>query len=222
VLAAGAAVLVLILTLPDRALGGGNLVRRLDLLLMLVIVLWLGAQRGGRAFAIVLRLVPVAVTLLQVGLRMPVYREIDAHYADLRTAAAPVPAGGRFLSIAFDWTVSPVPEVPPILLRNGVGYLAADRCLVDLSNYEGLLIYFPLLYRRDNQLFYRVDAAVLPEVLDQARPPDWVLVHGVTQRLGARAKGHADRIVAQLEARYDLAHTHARGEWSASLYRRRQ
>jgi hypothetical protein len=217
---AAAFLLLLALAVPDRAMGGGNLVRRLLFSGELALLLWLGTLRLARPAALAVAALACATTLGQVVLREPLHDGVDAFHGELRRAAAAIGPDSMVLAVALEWTTVPRPEIPPILLRNAAGYLVADRCFVDLGNYEGRLLYSPLLFRPQLQVAHGAGLAEVAAVLGRARPPDWVLLWGAAERWSPERRGEVDRLLELLGRDYRPAAQAAREGLSTWLYRR--
>jgi len=212
---------VMMLALPERAMGGGNLARRLAVYINLMHLLWLGAQRYGRAARAAIVLVALAVTGAQSWVRMPLLGRIDAYHRALRQAAAPIEGNSVVLPLNLDWTVVRQPDLPAILVRNSAAYLVADRCFVDIGNYEGHLLYSPLSFNPDVHAMSLVTPDSLRDRLEHARIPDWVLVWGAPDRLAPEKQRDAQAFHDILAGHYEpVSRTGDEGA-SAWLYRAR-
>jgi len=216
-----AALVIMMLALPERAMGGGNLARRLVVYINLILLLWLGAQRYGRVAKVAIVLVALGVTGGQVWFRMPMQGRIDAYHRALRQAAAPIEGNSVVLPLNLDWSVVGQPDLPPILVRNSAAYLVADRCFVDMSNYEGHLLYSPLPFNPNMHAMYLVTPDALRERLEHTRVPDWVLMWGVPDRLAPDKRRDAAAFHDILAGYYEQVSRTEDGGGSTWLYRSR-
>ncbi len=221
-LLAVAALAVLLLVLPEGMMGGGNLARRFVYSISLTVPLWLGAGRYGRAARALIVLVALGVTGAQAWLRMPLLGRIDASHRALRRAAAPIEGNTVVLPLNLGWAGVGPAGAPPVLLRNGAGYLAADRCFVDISNYEGHLLHSPLPFKPDMRALIVVTPDSLRDRLDHERIPDWVLVWGVPDQLAPDGRRDARRFREILDGYYEPVSRSGEGDTWAWLYRARE
>jgi hypothetical protein len=216
-----AALVIMMPVLPERAMGGGNMARRLAVYINLILLLWLGAQRYGRAARVAIVLVALGVTGAQAWSRMPLLGAVDAYHRSLRRAAAPIEGNSVVLPLNLDWTVVRQPGVPAIMVRNSAAYLVADRCFVDLSNYEGHLLHSPLPFNPDMHAMPWVTPDSLRERLEHARIPDWVLVWGAPDRLSPEKQRDAEAFHDILAGYYEQVSRTEEAGTSAWLYRAR-
>ena len=222
---------VTVLNTPGSTPGGGTTHDRVSLYVFFALLLWVAVQDLGAAArrALVVASAAAAVGLLAV--RLPRYAEMNAHLAEYLSPADRLTPHATLLPVSFAHQ-GHRPDGSPVSWRveaflHGGAYLAAERGLVDFTNYEADLGYFPTLFRRDANPYrwLRGGQELQTPCLDFSRydrrgprPLDFVLVWAAV---------HADRkdpcaaaIFEHLERRYELVYTSApRG--LAQLYRRR-
>jgi hypothetical protein len=234
-LAAVAAVLCVYFVTPNVAAGGSWISTRLTLYPYLLLVLWFGAQAmPGRAVVALQAFFAVAALAL-LYLHARAYQRLNPYLAEFASVAPHVARDSTLLPISL--TDRGVDGAGRRLSRRirvfhqASGYLAAERDLVDLSNYEATKAYFPLRFRPEVDPAKGLlqgggaDGAVAtPRVAEyeaatggRARV-DYVLVWEV--REGADPDRGPSEVERGLAETYELTFTSRNG--FARLYRRRQ
>jgi hypothetical protein len=135
------------LVVPQRAAGGGNLGLRFAMFAWLSLLPWLATRSYGPRHTRLMRFAALAVTLAQLLVRAPTREDVDDFYRGARGALAHVPPNNLVQTVVPGRAALPRPHYIPILLRNGAAHAAADRCLIDVGNYEGHVTSFPLRAR---------------------------------------------------------------------------
>ena len=222
---------VTVLNSPGSTAGGGSTHDRVGPYVFLALMLWLGAQDlGPRARrGLVAAFLAVALGLLAV--RLPRYAEMNGHLAEYLAGGSLVPRHSTLLPVSFAHRGrrpdgSPVSWRVEAFLHAGA-WLAVERDLVDFTNYEADLGYFPTLFRREANPYrwLRGGQETSPPCIDLdrydrrgPRPLDAILVWAAA---GAdRRDPCVAAILGHLDARYELVHTSA-PRALAQLYRRR-
>jgi len=223
---------VTVLNTPGSTAGGGTTHDRVSLYVFVALALWLGVQdlRPAARRALLAASVALAAGLLAV--RIPRYAEMNDHLAEYLSPAGRIERHATLLPVSFahrghrldgsavSWRVE--------AFLHGGAYLAVERDLVDFTNYEADLGYFPTLFRPEANPYRWLrggqELAVPCVALRRydrrgPRPLDYILVWAAA-RADRRDPCAAD-IFGHLEAHYELVHTSA-PRALAQLYRRRQ
>lgn len=145
------AALLIYFTTPNVSAGGSWITYRLMLYPFFLLTVWLAAQPlgspGFNAIRIGVPALVISMLLLQAGR----YRQISAYLQDFRSAASVMQPHHTLLPIVLSPRGST--DAGQELSHNvraftqASGYLAAENDLVDLSNYEANLDYFPVQFR---------------------------------------------------------------------------
>lgn len=222
---------VTVLNTPGSTPGGGTTHDRVSLYVFLALVSWLAVQdlRPAARRALVAASVALAAGLL--ALRLPRYAEMNEHLAEYLSPAARIDRHATLLPVSFAHQGRRL-DGAPVSWRveaflHGGAYLAVARDLVDFTNYEADLGYFPTLFRREANPYRLLRGGqelatpcVALRRYDRLgpRPLDYILVWAAA-RADRRDPCAADTF-AHLEAHYELVHTSA-PRALAQLYRRR-
>lgn len=214
---------------PNGVIGGGYILPRIALYILLASILWLGCGRLTSLLDRAVQWSTVFVAVAFLGLRSAKYAELNRQLAAYVSAAEQIDENTTLLSLTY---------APHGLAENGTvlservkpfihaaGYIAAEKGLVLLNNYEASLSYFPVRYRPP------VDPSrYFGNVLYPGRGPldllsypertggrvDYVLVWGL--REDALPGPVVVHTLAQLEAGYDRIRTDP-GRALGGLYR---
>jgi hypothetical protein len=203
---------------PERFGGGGNFPRRFATFAWLALVVWLGAGVPGRTRRVLTRAAVIVATLAQLLLRAPTLAQVAEYRNGLGEAAGAIETGDAFLPLELYPVRYPRPYYVPILARESAGYVAAERCLVNLSNYEVQLRSFPLMARADALRIQREEAA--SDAATRARAP-WLLVSFDPAQLDEDERESRSARLQDIEAGYELVRLVERGG-EHRLYRRRR
>jgi hypothetical protein len=211
--------------------GGGTTYDRVGLWVFLCFVLWLAVQPLSRKAERGLVALSLAAMLALLGLRLPRYAELDDYLAEYVSAGATLPRDAVLLPLGF------APEGvredgSPLSLRvlpflHAASWIAADRGVVDLLNYEADLGYFPVRFRPEANPYriLRTGLETRPPCVSLnrydrlgPRPLDYILVWGA--RYADRSHPCAQAVFRHLDERYTLVSTSPpRG--LAELYKRK-
>jgi len=216
-----ALVVVLVLLsflVPDRFGGGGNLGRRLANLAWMAVLVWIGTHDFGRMGRALIRLVAVAATVAQAGMRAPVQAEVEEYDQGVVEAGSPAGPNAAIVPLAAHEVTFPSPHYIPILVRESGAYLAAERCLVDVTNYEGQVGSFPLVTRAGLPRVHRAPDDVAGALRPAAAP--WILLSEYPAQIAPALRPGVDRTTELIAAACDLVATTRRGGIHR-LYRRR-
>ncbi len=218
------------LSQPGSTAGGGTTHDRVSLYVFLALLLWLAAQDLGPRARRALVAMSLALTLGLVALRLPRYAETNDLLAEYLSVAEKLQEHATLLPVSYShpghrpdgtlvsWRVLP--------FLHAAAYLAASRGLVDFTNYEADLTYFPTRFRREANpywLFRRGQETNPPCVnlgrydRHAPRPLDFVLVWGAAY--ASRSEPCTQAMFQHLGERYErVATSGPRG--LAELYRR--
>jgi hypothetical protein len=222
---------VTVLRSPGSSAGGGTTHDRVSLFFFLSLALWLAVQPLGRRAERALVGLALAATLAFLAVRLPRHAEINDHIAEYLSAGASLPRDSVLLPLGF------APEGlradgTPLSLRvlpflHAASWIAAERGVVDLLNYEADLGYFPVRFRPEANPYriLRTGLETRPPCVSLnrydrlgPRPLEYILVWGA--RDADRSHPCAQAVFRHLEERYALVLTSApRG--LAQLYRRK-
>ncbi len=221
---------VTVLNSPGSTAGGGTTHDRVSLYVFLALVLWLAAQDLGIGLRRALVGASFAIAIGLVALRLPRYAEMNDHLREYLSAAPLLPGHATLLPISFahqgrrhdgatvSWRVE--------AFLHGGAYLAVDRGLLDFTNYEADLGYFPTRFRPEANPYrwLRGGQETNPPCIDLprydrrgARKLDFILVWGAAG--ASRTDPCTDAIFRHLDQRYELVATSA-PRAHAQLYRR--
>jgi hypothetical protein len=220
-----------ILRSPSGTAGGGTTYDRVSLWIFLVLVLWLAVQPLSRRAERGLVALSLATSVAVLALRLPRYAELDDYLreyvsagATLRRDAVLLPLGFAPQGVREDGTTLSL-RVMPFL--HAASWIAADRGVVDLLNYEADLGYFPVRFRPEANPYrlMRAGLETLPPCVSLnrydrlgPRPLDYVLVWGA--RTTSRTHPCTAAILHHLDERYTKVFTSSpRG--LAELYERK-
>jgi hypothetical protein len=220
-----------ILTSPSGTAGGGTTYDRVSLWIFLTLVLWIAVQPLSRRAERGLVAVSLAATLAFLALRLPRYAELDDYLAEYVSAGATLRRDSVLLPLGFapqgvreDGTTLSLRVLP---FLHAASWIAADRGVVDLLNYEADLGYFPVRFRPEANPYrlMRAGLETLPPCVslnryDRLGPRtlDYVLVWGV--RTGDQTHPCTAAILRHLDERYTRVFTSSpRG--LAELYERK-
>ncbi len=203
---------------PDRIGGGGKIGLRLAIFAWMAVLIGIGTHEFGRAGRALIRLMAVAATVIQIGIRAPVLAEVNEYDQGLMEAGSSAGPNAAIVPLAAHEATFPDPYYVPILVRESAGYLAAERCLVDVTNYEGQVGSFPLVTRDGLPRVHRTPG----EVARALRQPDapWILFSEYPEQITPALRPAADRTRELIAAHCDLVTTTRRGGIHR-LYRRR-
>ncbi len=223
---------------PSEIGGGGYIHDRMNLYPFLVLIIWFAAHRYGPTARRFIQGAAIGFSVALLGLHSVKYGELNDYLKEYISGTRRIEPNTTLLPIYFSQRGDD-PDGRPVSLRvnfllNAAGYLAAERGIVDLGNYEaGQTSYFPFLFRPELNpavhLHYApLDSAsgelrALPtEILSYPQRTggriDYVLVWGVRDR--DRNKEIPKFIFKQLQEGYDLIYTSPQ-RGLEQLYRRK-
>jgi hypothetical protein len=229
---------VLFVAGPSSVSNGSYIYERMNLYPSFALILWFATHPYGPLARRWIQAVALGLVGLFLGLHTAKYRELNDYLTEFVSVSSSISANTTVLPIAFSHS-GDVSNGRPLSQRidvflNAAGYIAAERHIVDLANYQASQTpFFPILFRPDlnpaERLQYApVDSgageltAVPTDILGYPRRTgggiDYVLVWGV--RSAHHHRPIPRLIFSQLSQGYDLVYTSApRG--LARLYRRK-
>ena len=214
---------------PNAMSGGGFISHRLILYPFLALVLWFAAQTYDRISRYAIQGAAAALALAMVALHTSTYARLNEYLDEYLSAADHIAPNSTLLPLCF--THNGHDEGAILSKRIGLflhasGYIAAERRIVELDNYEGNTTYFPVMFREELNAFQHMGTL-------EAQPPkvdipayvaktggrvDYVLVWNVRDD----QLDHPDTksIQRQLAEGYHLIHT-SEPRGMMQLYRRK-
>lgn len=223
---------------PSSVGGGSYIYERMNLYPFLALTIWFSAHSYSPIARRSIQVMAIALALVLLALHSIKYRDLNDYLAEYVSGSSLVEPNTTLLPMAFSQRGDAAPG-PPLSWRidvflNAAGYIAMDRQVVDLGNYEASQTrFFPTLFRPGlNPTTYLdyspLDSAsgeftALPtDLLDFPRrtgkPIDYVLVWGAREQ--DRQKQIPRLIFAQLEEGFELIYTSSQ-RGLMRLYRRK-
>jgi len=232
-LATALAFALVYLLAPAKLAGGAVINERLMLFPFLMLLLWFGtATWQGRA-RVGLQAAAVLIALGLSGMHARDYVRINDYLREYLTVAPHIEPRSTLLPLSFSQR-GHTPEDEPLTQRlaafiHAAGYIAAQRNLVDLKNYEATTGHFPVIYRPELNPYLHIGVdygleSIPPRVnfIDYAERTggsvDYVLLWRVRER--QRYLRDTMSIFRQLEEGYELIHT-SEPRGFVQLWRRR-
>jgi len=221
-------VLLFFLT-PDSTPQGQYITSRLLLFPYFALLLWLGGGSFGRAAQIRVVVATCGIAVAFLVLHTTKYSELNRYLKDYMSGASMIEKNRTLLPLSFsheghtDDGHSLSQRIRPFLFA--AGYIAAERGIVELHNYEARTEIFPLRYRPNRNPFSHIwlnDGLYLSPKVDfvdfterTGGSVDYVLLWGWREEM--RGQANVDSILDQLERGYRLMFTSEKG-WM-KLYR---
>ncbi len=210
---------------PNAMSEGSFIIDRLNLYPFFGLVLWLGVWSYGRSVKRWTMLAATVITVAALGLHTLKYSELNYYLAEYLSGMHLVEPNKTLLPLAFDSRGhGPDGRVLSLKVRpflHASGYIAAQRHVVEFTNYEaGAYRYFPMLFRSNLNPYHHIgmkDRSIVwepPQVdfLTYGRRTggrvDYVLVWGIQDR--QRNHEATKSIGQQLKEGYDLIYTSPR------------
>jgi hypothetical protein len=135
--------LALYLKVPDQAASGTRLQERAALYVFLLLVSCLATFPFGKRARLALQVAGAVLALALLGRHAVCYARWNADLAEYLSGRLKIEANRTLLPILVR---DPGGRVSPPL-QHAAGYLAAERGVVDLANYQPATGHFPLLFR---------------------------------------------------------------------------
>lgn len=218
---------------PDKIMGGEFVSHRMNLFPALGLILWLAAERPGRWPRIGIQAVGVICSLGLLWIHSSVYRDLNLLLDEYLSGSELVATNSTILPLSYahrglaaDGTPLS-PRVGPF--RHAAGYIAAERGLVDLANYEAVVDFFPLRWRPErnpaHHLAYSTGIEGRPPCVDipsytskTGATVDYVLIWQLRQEMLDHPC--VQSVLGQIEGGYDLILESPRTR-EMKLYRRK-
>jgi hypothetical protein len=138
----------------------------------LALILWFGAQSYHRVAKWGIQVVATGIALAFLGLHMQKYVEFNDYLKEFVSGSHLIASHATMLPFNFSSRFH-IPDGRMLSSRIGLagnGYIAAQRHIVDLQNYEAGQTVFPVMYRSHlNPYVYIYDGFALAD-----RPPDFL------------------------------------------------
>jgi hypothetical protein len=138
------------------------------------LILWLGAHPFGPISKRLIQVAAGSLALGLLGLHVLAYREFNDYLVDYLAVEPHLEDGHTLLPAPFS-PVLPNQEgritFKVGVFRHAAGYLAAQRGVVELENYEATAGYFPVKFRPEVDPFVKLGRELAPDRGLQAEPP---------------------------------------------------
>jgi len=220
---------------PNAMSEGSFIIDRLNLYPFFGLVLWLGVSSYPRSVKRGGVIVAIVITVASLGLHTLKYSELNHYLAEYLSGTHLIEADKTLLPLAFDSRGhAPDGRVLSLKVRpflHASGYIAAQRHVVEFTNYEaGAYRYFPILFRANLNPYDHIgikDRSIVwePPQVDfltygkrTGGRVDYVLVWGIQER--QRIREATKSIEQQLKKGYDLIYTSPRAGLM-QLYKRK-
>ena len=217
---------------PRRLAGGAYLNERLALFPYFAVLLWSATVDHAAAVRRLVQWSAAALAIAGLGVRMATYVPLRPQIAEYLSAAPRLEPHHTLLPLAFapqGWGLSRLRPRTKVFLHTA-SYLAAQRSVLNLGNYEGNYVHFPLVFRADINPFVHLarDQGLEgdPPCVDlheyerqTARVVDYVLLWGLRQHQ-REGEPCTERLLAQLAESYEPAFV-SEPRRLVRLYRRR-
>jgi hypothetical protein len=201
---------------PDATAGGSFLYMRLGLFPYFALILWLAAQPVGPRFRWGVQLGATAAALVLLALHVGSYRQLNGLLDEYLGVTGLIEPETTLVSISFDHAGRGADgqrlSVRVGAFRHAAGYIAAERGVVDLLNYEAETGYFPVRFNPDVSPAKYLGGAPGRFGGGLRDEPPRVDLEGYTRGTGQRVdyvilwampEGGAREVLAQLKEGYD-------------------
>ncbi|MEN6625118.1 MAG: hypothetical protein ABFD69_02700 [Candidatus Sumerlaeia bacterium] len=166
-LAAALVFVFLYFTAPHEASGGTYVFRRLAPFVVFMLVLWFAANSDRRLIVRPLAALGVAIALVFAVMRLAQISRLNDYIAEYVSVGESIEAPATVLPLCLSPRGTDEDgfflslEIWPF--SHASGYMAAGRPIVDLSDYEGAMGYFPLLWRPGLNPFTRIEGEIFDD-----------------------------------------------------------
>lgn len=229
--------IVIYLAGPSAVSSGSYIHERMSLYPFLVLILWFAAQSYGPVARRSIQALAIAASGVLLGLHSAAYGRLDGYITEYLSAIPHIAPNTTLLPISFSRVNAP--DGRPISLRidvflNEAGYIAVERHVVDLGNYEASQTpFFPTVFRPSLNPGVQLHYAPLDSASGEFRALptgllcyprrtggriDYVLIWGV--RGQDRERDVPRLIFSQLKEGYDLIYVSPQ-RGLMQLYRRK-
>ncbi len=200
---------------PDSGVfGGGYISYRLGLFTTLLLALWLSANWHLWRFRSGLQICLYAISVGVLATHFVRYVQLNDYLNEYVSAGHYVRPNTTLIPLSFsDRVKSADGKELSIKVRpfHAAGYIAVDRHVVDLSNYESRMGYFPLVFRPHlNPYVHLGNLDTIPPIMHSLEYPadsggrvDYILVQG---RSSAPRDEKLESIMKKIESRFQLIH----------------
>ncbi|MES1244690.1 MAG: hypothetical protein ABUT39_23990 [Acidobacteriota bacterium] len=139
---------VLYFVSPEGIAGGLLMKSRLSLYPWLLLIPWLAPRLGDRGRTAVLAAIGI-VTVFQITMLVHWYRLLQPEIREFLAAAEPIEPDSRVLPLVFRRNAA---SLPVDVLGHALGWVDAEKGLVDWGNYEAMTGHFPVRFRPETGL----------------------------------------------------------------------
>jgi hypothetical protein len=223
-------------TAPSTLSGGQFVNTRLSLFPFFFLILWLSVHSFGTGTKRILQVTGTLLVLGLLGLHIIAYASFNEYLKEYVSVAPQLEADRTLLPMPFSRELQTengrLAASKIGVFRHAAGYLAAERGVIDLENYEATTRYFPFKYREEINPYRRLGLGEGADRGLQAEPPevdivayekntgkrvDYVLVWNVLPEQRDTPAGK--KIFEQIDRGYELTYTSPRQ--LLRLYRRK-
>lgn len=228
-----AAYVVIYFVGPSKMAGTVTFKERLMLYPFFILILWFGAQSYNRLVKYKIQIIAVVISLILLGVHTRKYAELNNYLEEYVAGMHLIEPNTTLLPISFS-NVGHTPE-GRVLARpvkpfcHASNYIATQKHVVDLANYEANKDYFPTMFRAHLNPFVHIN---IPDSCDGLPPPvdfltypqrtlgkvDYVLLWQLRKKYLNHE--NTQSILRQLEEGYKLIYTSPQRGFM-QLYRRK-
>lgn len=218
---------------PEQVAGGFYLKIRLQIFPFILLLLWAAASIYRRWFKWFISICAVVVTLGLMRSRFPSYLKAAEALGDYLSVEEFIQDCSTVLPLSFSRR-GKTPEGETVadrnqLFRHGLDYLGCRKTLILFDNFEGHMVYFPILWKRYRDPFTKISTnegitnePPSADILNYRSKTGGSIDYIVTWCLDKRYINHpyTESILKQLKQGYDLIYSSPTGR--TILYRRKQ
>ena len=208
--------------------GGLFMDMRVSYYIYFTLILWIGVQPHSKVLKHSIQLIAVVTSIGLIFLNVSAYKKINLYLDEYLSAASLIEPNTTLLSLdscGGVWNVSYRDRIKPFL--HASNYIAAERKVMALRNYEATMGYFPFVFRLDKNPYSHIGAL---ECYSSPPPANFLdypdrtggQIDYVTMWLGKKVQQNHENILSiyrQLEEGYDLIYESPKG--LLELYRRK-
>lgn len=209
---------LLCLITPEQISGGSYMNSRLTLFPFFALILWFGVESYKKRAKYVIILTSTGIALAFLGYHTAKYAELNSYLSEYMSGMSLIKPNSTLLPLSFSHE-GRRPDGQPLSRRispflHAAGFIAAQRQIVEFTNYEANSGLFPTIWRPNlNPYLHMGKIEAEPPEVDfityQKRTGgrvDYVLIWGIIPK-GLGSYEAAESIFMQLEKQYTLIYT---------------
>ncbi|NQS89910.1 phage holin family protein, partial [Patescibacteria group bacterium] len=199
---------------PKGIIGGGYITYRVSLFSMLVTILWFGTGSFRQRAKLWIQTVAVGISLVLLGTLTVKCHELNDYFEEFFSGMHFIKPGKVLLPMYFSHEIH-TPDGRSISPRirvfgHATGYIAAEKHIIELHNYEAKKDWFPMKFHEDLNPYIHIKSDRQPTTASALRSycektgvnVDYVLVWGEEMD-----RKETKRHLKQLEGDYELIYT---------------